>query len=178
MGKDVSGAPLFPGFPLHELLSLIWFPCVCNQMFKPDPPICWLEFSHNLIYSVDAVLRCWSRSITFFCRRYVHQPDPAEEVEEEEEENGGEENDEENEIYKNQTNGVSGGNVLNFIAELTQHHRYRCLICINLCMDATYIRLTDQLSLIDTCNYNTFFGLEWLCHITQVNMSKSLEICG
>ncbi|XP_060788407.1 ubiquitin carboxyl-terminal hydrolase 11 isoform X2 [Neoarius graeffei] len=37
--------------------------------------------------------------------RYVHQPDPAEELEEEEE-NGSEEN--EDEIYKNQTNGLSG----------------------------------------------------------------------
>ncbi|XP_058245091.1 ubiquitin carboxyl-terminal hydrolase 11 isoform X1 [Hemibagrus wyckioides] len=42
-------------------------------------------------------------------KRYVHQPDPTEEVEEEEEEeNGSEENDEEDEMYKNQTNGLSG----------------------------------------------------------------------
>ncbi|XP_053360263.1 ubiquitin carboxyl-terminal hydrolase 11 [Clarias gariepinus] len=45
--------------------------------------------------------------------RYVRQPDPTEEVdeeeeEEEEEENGSEENDDEDEIYKNQTNGLSG----------------------------------------------------------------------
>lgn len=43
-------------------------------------------------------------------RRYVRQPDPTEEVEEEdEEENGSEENDEEDKMYKNQTNGLSGG---------------------------------------------------------------------
>lgn len=46
-------------------------------------------------------------SLTSFHRRYVHQPDPTEEVKEEEE-NGSEENDED-EIYKNQTNGLSGG---------------------------------------------------------------------
>lgn len=41
------------------------------------------------------------------------QPDPTEEVEEEEEEeNGSEENDEEDEMYKNQTNGLSGGKIL------------------------------------------------------------------
>lgn len=50
-------------------------------------------------------------------RRYVRQPDPTEEVdeeeeEEEEEENGSEENDDEDEIYKNQTNGLSGGKIL------------------------------------------------------------------
>lgn len=38
----------------------------------------------------------------------MHQPDPAEELEEEEE-NGSEEN--EDERYKNQTNGLSGGKV-------------------------------------------------------------------
>lgn len=42
----------------------------------------------------------------------MRQPDPTEEVEEEvEEENGSEENDEEDEMYKNRTNGLSGGKV-------------------------------------------------------------------
>lgn len=58
-------------------------------------------------------LKSWN-SLSLY-RRYVHQPDPTEEVEEEEEEeNGSEENDDEDERYKNQTNGLSGGKAFIF----------------------------------------------------------------
>uniref|UniRef100_A0A8B9LL29 Ubiquitin carboxyl-terminal hydrolase n=1 Tax=Astyanax mexicanus TaxID=7994 RepID=A0A8B9LL29_ASTMX len=89
-------------------------------------------FNHRFykIYQVDESLSCiLDRDDIFFlylqilkvetvtgsftsrCRRYVRQPDPAEEVEEEEEEEeNGEDNDEEEELYRNQPNGVSGGN--------------------------------------------------------------------
>uniref|UniRef100_A0A8B9LEG6 Ubiquitin carboxyl-terminal hydrolase n=1 Tax=Astyanax mexicanus TaxID=7994 RepID=A0A8B9LEG6_ASTMX len=87
-------------------------------------------FNHRFykIYQVDESLSCiLDRDDIFFlylqilkvetvtgsftsrCRRYVRQPDPAEEVEEEEEEEeNGEDNDEEEELYRNQPNGVSG----------------------------------------------------------------------
>uniref|UniRef100_A0A8B9LEK1 Ubiquitin carboxyl-terminal hydrolase n=1 Tax=Astyanax mexicanus TaxID=7994 RepID=A0A8B9LEK1_ASTMX len=78
------------------------------KIYQVDESLsCILDRDDIFILKVETV----TGSFTSRCRRYVRQPDPAEEVEEEEEEEeNGEDNDEEEELYRNQPNGVSGGN--------------------------------------------------------------------